>query len=67
MNGLREIREKILVNIKEVAGQNKENIIDAYYRVMKLNTLHEEKVYLLLNMRRNFYRRKILCVMKLQK
>ena len=36
MNGLREIREKILVNIKEVAGQNKENIIDAYYRVMKL-------------------------------
>ena len=30
MNGLREIREKILVNIKEVAGQNKENIIDAY-------------------------------------
>ena len=67
MNGLREIREKILVNIKEVAGQNKENIIDAYYRVMKLNTLHEEKVYLLLNMKQNFYRREILCVMNLQK
>ena len=26
MSGLREIREKILVNIKEVAGKNKEEI-----------------------------------------
>lgn len=36
MSELREIREKILVNIKEVGKQNKEKIIDAYYRVMKL-------------------------------
>ncbi len=36
MSELREIREKILVNIKEVAGQNKEKVEDAYKRVMKL-------------------------------
>ena len=36
MSELKEIREKILVNIKEVAGANKEKIEDAYKRVMKL-------------------------------
>ena len=36
MSELKEIREKILVNIKEVAGANKEKIEDAYRRVMKL-------------------------------
>ena len=36
MSELKEIREKILVNIKEVARQNKEKITDAYKRVMKL-------------------------------
>lgn len=36
MSVLKEIREKILVNIKEVAGENKEKIEDAYKRVMKL-------------------------------
>lgn len=36
MSELKEIREKILVNIKEVAEANKEKIEDAYKRVMKL-------------------------------
>lgn len=36
MSELKEVREKILVNIKEVAGANKEQIEDAYKRVMKL-------------------------------
>ena len=36
MSELKEIREKILVNIKDVAGANKEKIEDAYKRVMKL-------------------------------
>lgn len=36
MSDLKEIREKILVNIKEVAGANKEKIEYAYKRVMKL-------------------------------
>lgn len=36
MSELKEIREKVLVNIKEVAGQHKEKIEDAYKRVMKL-------------------------------
>ena len=36
MSELKEIRERILVNIKEVAGANKEKIEDAYKRVMKL-------------------------------
>ena len=39
MSGLREIREKILVNIKEVAGQNKEKIIESYKMVMKLDRI----------------------------
>ena len=36
MSELKEIREKVLVNIKEVARQHKEKIEDAYKRVMKL-------------------------------
>ena len=36
MSGLKEIREKILVNIKEVVGANEEKIEDAYKRVMRL-------------------------------
>ena len=36
MSELKEIREKILVNIIEVAGENKEKIEDTYKRVMKL-------------------------------
>ena len=36
MSELKKMREKVLVNIKEVAGQNKEIIKDAYKRVMKL-------------------------------
>lgn len=36
MSELKEIREKILVNIREVVGANKEKIEDAYKRVMKL-------------------------------
>lgn len=36
MSELKEIREKILVNIKEVAEANKEKIEEAYKRVMKL-------------------------------
>ena len=36
MSELKEIREKILVNIKEVVEQNKEKIEDAYKRIMKL-------------------------------
>ena len=39
MSELKEIREKILVNIKEVAAQNKEKIEDAYKRVMKLERI----------------------------
>lgn len=36
MSELKEIREKILVNVKEVVKQNKEKIEDVYKRVMKL-------------------------------
>ena len=39
MSELKEIREKVLVNIKEVAGQHKEKIEDAYKRVMKLECI----------------------------
>ena len=39
MGELKEIREKILVNIREVAGANKEKIEDAYKRVMKLERI----------------------------
>ena len=35
MSKLKEIREKILVNIKDVAGANKEKIEDAYKRVIR--------------------------------
>lgn len=36
MSELREIREKALVNVKEVVGQNKEKINEAYEWVMRL-------------------------------
>ena len=36
MSELKEIREKILVNIKEVVRENKEKVEDAYKRVMRL-------------------------------
>ena len=36
MSELKEIRERILVNIKDVVRQNKESVEDAYKRVMKL-------------------------------
>lgn len=36
MSELKEIREKILVNIKEVVEQNKEKVEDAYERIMQL-------------------------------
>ena len=36
MSELKEIREKVLVNIKEIARQYKSKIEDAYKRVMKL-------------------------------
>ena len=36
MSELKEIREKILVNIKEVVEQNREKVEDAYKQVMKL-------------------------------
>lgn len=39
MSELNEIREIILVNIKEVVGQNKEMVKDAYKRVMKLERI----------------------------
>ncbi len=39
MSELKEIREKVLVNVKEVAGQNEEMIKDAYKRVMKLERI----------------------------
>jgi len=43
MSELKEIRERILVNIKEVVGQNKEKVEDAYKRVMKLEHIaHRE-------------------------
>lgn len=51
MSELNEIREIILVNIKEVVGQNKEMVKDAYKRVMKLS----------------LYLRKLLCATNLQK
>ena len=60
MNGLREIREKILVNIKEVAGQNKENIIDAYYRVMKLQHIARREGLLALEYEAEFLAKEIL-------
>ena len=37
MSELKKMREKVLVNIKEVAGQNKEIIKDAYKRVSLTN------------------------------
>ena len=39
MSELKEIREVVLVNIREVAGANKEKFEDAYKRVMKLERI----------------------------
>ena len=60
MSELKEIREKILVNIKEVAGQNKENIIDAYYRVMKLEHIARREGLLALEYEAEFLPKEIL-------
>lgn len=48
MGELKEIREKILVNIKEVAQQNTEMIKDAYKRVMKLEHIARREGVLVL-------------------
>ena len=48
--------------------ENQIMVIDCMKFTMPVcNTSHEEKGYLLLNMRQNFYLRKFLCVMNLQK
>lgn len=54
MSELREIREKVLVNIKEVAGQHKEEIEDAYKRVMKLEHIAKKEGLLALEYEAEF-------------
>ena len=54
MSELKEIREIILVNIKEVARDNKEKIEDAYKRVMKLEHIAQREGLLALEYEAEF-------------
>lgn len=59
MSELKEIREKVLVNIKEVAGQNKEMLEDAYKRVMKLEHIARREGLLALEYEAEFMSKEI--------
>lgn len=59
MSELKEIREKILVNIKDVVGQNKEKVEDAYKRVMKLEYIARREGLLALEYEAEFIPKEI--------
>lgn len=59
MSELKEIRERILVNLKEVVGQNKEKVEDAYKRVMKLEHIARREGLLALECEAEFLPRDI--------
>lgn len=59
MSELKEIREKVLVNVKEVAGQNEEMIKDAYKRVMKLERIARREGLLALEYEAEFMPKEI--------
>lgn len=59
MSELKEIREKILVNIKEVVEQNKEKVEDVYERVMKLEYIARREGLLALEYAAEFIPKKI--------
>ncbi len=54
MSELKEIREKILVNVKEVAEKNEEKLIEAYKRVMKFEHIARKEGLLALEYEAEF-------------
>ena len=59
MSELKEIRERILLNIKAVAGANKEKIEDVYKRVMKLEHIARREGLLALEYEAEFIPKEI--------